>query len=158
MLSAGDQVNTASNESQYDGYLNQEIFSSMPQATSIGNHDSSSNSYNQHFNLPNESADLGDSTAGTDYWYVYNNTLFIDINSNNTSTAEHKAFMEDAIAKNKDVRWKVVVFHHSVYSTASHTTDGDIIQRRNELPPVFDELGIDVVLMGHDHVIHVHML
>lgn len=152
LLSAGDQVNTASNESQYDGYLNQEIFSSMPQATSIGNHDSSSNSYNQHFNLPNESADLGDSTAGTDYWYVYNNTLFMDINSNNTSTAEHKAFMEDAIAKNKDVRWKVVVFHHSVYSTASHTTDGDIIQRRNELPPVFDELGIDVVLMGHDHV------
>ena len=128
------------------------VISSMPQATSIGNHDSSSNSYNQHFNLPNESADLGDSTAGTDYWYVYNNTLFMDINSNNTSTAEHKAFMEDAIAKNKDVRWKVVVFHHSVYSTASHTTDGDIIQRRNELPPVFDELGIDVVLMGHDHV------
>ena len=67
-------------------------------------------------------------------------------------TAEHRAFMEEAIAANPDVTWKTVIFHHSVYSTASHTEDDDILQRREELPPVFDELGIDVVLMGHDHV------
>ena len=60
--------------------------------------------------------------------------------------------MESAIAQNPDVRWKTVVFHHSVYSTASHVNDGDIIERREELPPVMSELGIDVVLMGHDHV------
>ena len=60
--------------------------------------------------------------------------------------------MEAAIAANPGVKWKTVIFHHSVYSTASHTDDGDIIQRRSELPPVLDELGIDVVLMGHDHV------
>ena len=68
------------------------------------------------------------------------------------STAEHKKFMEEAIAANPDVTWKTVIFHHSVYSTASHTDDSDILQRREELPPVLDELGIDVVLMGHDHV------
>ena len=28
----------------------------------------------------------------------------------------------------------------------------DIITRRNELPQVFKDLDIDVVLMGHDHV------
>ena len=60
--------------------------------------------------------------------------------------------MQDAIAANPDVRWKTVVFHHSIYSTASHASDGDIIDRRNELPQIFDELDIDVVLMGHDHV------
>ena len=53
-----------------------------------------------------------------DYWFVYDNTLFMVINSNNRSTAEHKEFMESAIAQNPDVRWKTVVFHHSVYSTA----------------------------------------
>ena len=68
------------------------------------------------------------------------------------STAEHKAFMEEAIAANPDARWKVVSFHHSVYSVANHAVEGDILQRREELTPVFDELGIDVVLMGHDHV------
>ena len=150
LLSAGDQVNTASNEVQYTGYLNS-IFASLPSATTIGNHDSGSAAYNEHFNLPNES-EKGGTTAGTDYWFVYGNTLFMNINSNNRSNAEHKAFMEEAIAANKDVKWKTVVFHHSVYSTASHWDDSDIIDRRNELPQIFDELDIDVVLMGHDHV------
>ena len=127
-------------------------FSSLASVTTIGNHDSNSTAYNEHFNLPNESTEYGETNAGTDYWFVYNNTLFMDINSNDMSTAEHKAFMEEAIAANPDVTWKTVIFHHSVYSTASHTDDSDIIQRREELPPVFDELGIDVVLMGHDHV------
>lgn len=101
--------------------------------------------------MPNETA-KGETAAGTDYWYVYNNTLFMNINTNNTSTAEHKAFMKEAIKENQDVRWKVVVFHHSVYSVASHSVESSILKRREELTPVFDDLGIDVVLMGHDHV------
>lgn len=151
ILSAGDQVNTASNESQYSGYLEHDVLTGVPQATTIGNHDSSSNAYGQHFNLPNET-DKGQTTAGGDYWYVYNNTLFMDINTNNTSTAEHKAFMEEAIAANPNIRWKVVVFHHSIYSVASHAVENSILQRREELTPVFDDLEVDVVLMGHDHV------
>ena len=39
LLSGGDQVNTASNETQYTGYIN-ELFTSLPSATTIGNHDS----------------------------------------------------------------------------------------------------------------------
>ncbi len=35
----------------------------------IGNHDSSSAAYNEHFNLPNESAQYGATTAGSDYWF-----------------------------------------------------------------------------------------
>jgi len=151
ILSAGDQVNTASDENQYSGYLEHEELTSVPQATTIGNHDSSSNAYTQHFNLPNETA-KGETAAGTDYWYVYNNTLFMNINTNNTSTAEHKSFMKEAIKENQDVRWKVVVFHHSVYSVASHSVESSILKRREELTPVFDDLDIDVVLMGHDHV------
>ena len=151
MISAGDQVNTASNETQYAGYLN-DTLTSLTSATTIGKHDSSSTAYNEHFNLPNESAALGATTAGTDYWFVYNNTLFIDINSNDLSTAEHVEFIKSAIAANPDVKWKTVIFHHSVYSTASHVNDGDIIQRREQLPAEFENLDIDVVLMGHDHV------
>ena len=151
LLSAGDQVNTAKNETQYAGYLNG-AFTSLPSATSVGNHDSSSAAYSEHFNLPNTSADKGVTNAGSDYWFVYENTLFIDINSNNRSTAEHKAFIQEAIDANPNVKWKTVVFHHSIYSTASHVNDSDIITRREELPQVFTDLDIDVVLMGHDHV------
>ena len=151
LLSAGDQVNTADNEVQYSAYLEQSQLYDLPVATVVGNHDSARNSYDQHFNVPNES-DKGKTAASADYWFRYGNTLFLVLNVNNRSTAEHKAFMEDAIAQNTDAAWKVVAMHHSVYSVANHATENDILQRRNELVPVFKALDIDVVLQGHDHV------
>jgi predicted phosphodiesterase len=153
MLSAGDQVNTANNEEQYDGYLNHETLKNLPMATVIGNHDNSAANYDQHFNVANESSEYGTSDAGGDNYFVYNNTLFMVLNTNDLSTAEHKAFMKTAIeaTKEQDIRWKIVTFHHSIYTVASHYNN-DNTNRREELAPVFDELGIDVVLQGHDHV------
>lgn len=153
LLSAGDQVNTASNEDQYDGYLEHDTLLDLPTATVVGNHDSGSAAYDQHFNNPNESS-YGTTAAGGDYYFVYNHVLFLALNSNNTSTAEHKAFMEQAMqaTTGQDITWKVVVFHHSIYSVASHSLESGILTRREELVPVFKDLDIDVVLMGHDHV------
>lgn len=108
MISAGDQVNTAGNESQYAGFLNHDILKSTAIATVIGNHDTSNAAYSEHFNNPNV-YDFGKTSAGSDYWYVYNNVLFMNLNSNNLSTAVHKAFMEAAIAANPEVDWKIVV-------------------------------------------------
>ena len=151
MLSAGDQVNNASSESEYDGYLDHDALKDLPVATVIGNHDSSSDAYSQHFNVPNESVEHGTTAAGGDYWFVYNNALFMVLNSNDLSAAEHKAFMKDAIDVNPDVDWKIVTFHQSIYTVASHYNN-DGTDRRETLVPVFDELDIDVVLQGHDHV------
>ena len=122
----------------------------------MGNHDAGSSAYSQHFQVPNVSSlGMTEKTGkfGGDYWYTYNNVLFMSLNSNNMSTAEHREFMKTVLEENgADADWTVVTFHHSIYSTASHESDNDIIQRRAELAPVFTELGIDVVLMGHDHV------
>lgn len=146
------------NETQYASFLKPEALRSLTLATNIGNHDSNGINYQEHFNLPNESSSQGDTPAGGDYWYSYNGVLFLSLNSNNMSTAEHKEFMSSAIrayqAANNGAEplWKIVTFHHSIYSTASHMENDDIIQRRNGLPQVFKELDIDVVLQGHDHV------
>ncbi len=153
MLSAGDQVNRANDEDQYDGYLEHSTLQDLPVATVVGNHDSSSVAYDEHFNVPNESA-YGSTAASGDYYFVYNNVLFMALNSNNRSTAEHKAFMEEAIAATADqnITWKIVTFHHSIYSVANHASESDILERREQLAPIFKDLDIDVVLMGHDHV------
>ena len=55
LLSAGDQVNGASDEGQYDGYLDHDVLTGLPAATVVGNHDAASNAYGQHFNIANES-------------------------------------------------------------------------------------------------------
>jgi len=157
LLSAGDQVNTASDEEQYVGYLEHDELTGLPVATVIGNHDSGSIAYDEHFNVPNESGVYGTTNAGGDYYFVYNHVLFLILNSNDTSAAEHRAFMEAAIAATagQDITWKVVSFHHSVYTVASHSSDSYITSEtgfKNTMVPILDELGIDVVLQGHDHV------
>ena len=42
--------------------------------------------------------------------------------------------------------------HKAPYSNGSHFDDDDVIQLRKELSTLMPELGIDVVLQGHDHV------
>lgn len=153
MLSAGDQVNTANNEDEYTAFIDRQGLQNITLATVIGNHDSKNRAYSEHFELPNEQAE-GATTAGSNYFYTYNNTLFIVLNSNNRSSAEHEETVRKAIAEtaNKNIKWRVITYHHSVYSVASHAVDEDILQRRPELSEIAKKYNIDLVINGHDHV------
>ena len=155
LYSLGDQVNehASKSELEYSGYIERENAEGITFATLIGNHDSRANSYSQHFALPNLQAE-GKTEAGSNYYFVYNNTLFIQLNSNNMNTAEHKATIEKAIemTKNQNIKWKVVGFHHAIYSAAKHANDDDIIKRRAEYPALMKQYGIDLIVAGHDHV------
>lgn len=151
ILSAGDQVNTSSNEEEYASFFAPEELASIALIPAIGNHDDGS-LYQYHYNSPNESATNGTTSAGGDYWFAYGNTLYMVLNSNNQSALSHEVFMEDAIAQaGSGIQWKVVMFHHSIYSSGTHSDDSSILSRRSDLYPIFDTLDIDVVLMGHDH-------
>jgi hypothetical protein len=155
LFSAGDQVESAPNEAQYDTFLKPEQVRSIPVVATNGNHDVGSKAYEQHFNVPNEDLTAGAGSAtssGGDYWFIYKDVLFVNINSNSRDYASHNAFMEKVVAEHGDeAKWKVLAFHHSIYSVASHTTDGDIIERRGTMPAQISKAGFDVVLMGHDH-------
>ena len=153
MVSAGDQVNSATSEAEYAGYLSAEVLASLPVATTIGNHDSSSKQYSYHYNNPN--VDKMDATgakeAGTDYYYRYGNTLFIVIDTNNYNCGTHEKNIKTAIENNKDAKWRVVTFHQDIYGSGYDHSDSDGIVLRTQLTPIFDEYDIDVVLQGHDH-------
>lgn len=156
LFSAGDQVNTASSEDEYTSFLAPEQMRSIPLVATNGNHDVGSKAYEQHYNLPNEDLTAGaagnDSSSGGDYWFIYKDVLFVNINSNSRDHDSHAEFMRKVVEEHGDAaKWKVVAFHHSIYSVASHATDGDIIERRDALPSTISELGFDVALMGHDH-------
>lgn len=161
MISVGDQINNGkelngqSNELEYSGYFAPKQFTSLPISAIAGNHETYGPGHITHFNCPNLSTKYGifsgELTTGTDYYFTYGNVLYLMLNSNDMNEEDHKQFMKDAIAKNPNAKWRVAVLHHSVYSSADHETDEDIIERRNTLPPIFDSLGIDVVLDGHDH-------
>ena len=156
VLSAGDQVEHHSSDIEYEDFLSASALTSLPLAANIGNHDVGSLFYDNRFNMPNVSEDYGtadsETNSGGDYWFIYNDVLFLSLNSNNLSTASHQAFIDSVLREHgQGVTWKVVTFHHSIYSAATHNSDDDILQRREELPRLFSQYDIDVVLMGHDH-------
>ncbi len=152
LLIAGDHVDEKNNEDHFDDLLHHEVLTGLPMANVIGNHESKSEIYSQHFFRPNDSTEYGVTTAGGDAWFTYNDVLFFLINSNDKDTEEHRTFMESVLAENPHCTWRVVALHHSLYTVANHAYDNSILERREELVPLFDELGIDVVLSGHDHV------
>lgn len=157
IVSVGDQVNAGKNEREYAAYLGADALTSLPVATTIGNHDSVSNQYSLHFNNPNafSSSDAnyiqGQTEAGTDYYYSYGNVLFIVLDTNNYNCATHENVMKKAISENKDAKWRIVVFHQDIFGSGYDHSDSDGMVLRTQLTPLMDKYDIDVVLQGHDH-------
>lgn len=160
LLSAGDQINESNanaedvrktRESEYAGYLYPSVFRSLPIAATIGNHDKDGADYSAHFNNPNSQDNLGSTAAGSDFYFNYGNVLFISLNTNNRNQAEHRTFMEKAVASNPDAAWKVVIFHSDIYGSGQPHADTDAATNRIIFAPLMDEFDIDVCLTGHDH-------
>ncbi len=155
LISAGDQIDWDINEEQYRRFLAPSELSSLALAPTIGNHDAATSLYSEHFNNPNNTLNgfaYGATEAGGDYWYTYNNALFIHLNSNNLSAAEHKAFMQAAFDANPDATWNILVMHQSLFSGGGNHIRDPIVALRNVLVPVITEFDFDVVLSGHDHI------
>lgn len=150
--SVGDQVDDPESEKDYSAYFAPDIMKQLPVATTIGNHDNAKY-YGYHFNVPNETELEDSSNAGGDYSFTYGDVLFMNLNTNSGNTEEHVQFMEKAVEDTADqaIKWKIVVFHHSIYSVGGHAEEDEILKLREGLVPAIDALDIDAVLMGHDH-------
>ncbi|SFJ31473.1 purple acid phosphatase family protein [Amycolatopsis sacchari] len=161
LVSGGDQVESANNESQWDAFLSSDKLRQYPWAATIGNHDVGGKAYEQHFWTPNTDRSAPyyngaqDTRSGGDYWYIYKDVLFIDLNSNayaSGSDEAHIGYVTDVIKQHGGkAKYTVLVYHHSIYSPADHANDGDNQQRRQDFPTAFSNLGVDLVLQGHDH-------
>ncbi len=166
IVSPGDQIANWDQEGQYDAFIINDL-STIGISTTVGpahdavynGTDTKSQLYKDHYNLPNLSDKYGVSNTSADYYYTYGNALFMHLNvtSNNPNdlTEEvvdgHKAFMEEAMV-DTDCTWNIVVMHYSFYSYGDHANDSITEAYRTAFVPVFDELNIDLVLSGHDHI------
>ncbi|MCG2800603.1 MAG: metallophosphoesterase family protein [Cellulomonas sp.] len=167
LVSGGDQVDSASNETQWSAFLAPDKLRHYPWAATIGNHDVGGRAYQQHMFTPNTdysgalyaNGNPSSNTSGGDYWYIYKDVLFIDLNSNSYSTAQggggdaaHIAYVTQVIQDHgAAAKYTVLVYHHAIYSPADHAKDSDNKVRRVDFPTTFSALGVDLVLQGHDH-------
>lgn len=162
IISAGDQINEKAldgsekkdleQEIEYSGLLSSKVLSSLPIATTIGNHDSNTVNYKYHFNNPNSfTQETTPTKAGKGYYFTYGNALFITLNTNNHNCKDHEALLKKAAQANPDAKWKIVTIHHDIYGSGAGHSNSDGMLLRKQLTKLLDKYDIDVVLQGHDH-------
>lgn len=154
--SLGDQIEGwGAPLAQYDGFFSPDVIRQIPLSAIPGNHEGYPSAiafgdYDEHFINPNQAPDLRNS------WFERNNVLFINLDSNASQEDDierHKRFLKDTIDNRGAFNeWVIVGMHHSLYSQATHYTDSDVGRLRDGLADTFSELGVDVVLSGHDHI------
>lgn len=161
VLSSGDQIQSTKKKSpkkaawgseiEYSGYLSPDVLKNLPVATTVGNHDADNENYLYHFNITNASNLGSNGTVGGDYWFKHDNALFIMLNTQDTNVEEHRQFIEQTVAANKDCKWRIVTLHQDIYGSAEHSNEPEITNLRYQLAPIFEDNKVDVVLTGHDH-------
>jgi PKD repeat protein len=133
----------------------------------IGNHDSfDSNAgtwpYMDIFTLPT-AGEAGGEPSSTEEWYSfdYANIHFVSLDS--ATYPMHDPNFEgmvdwlDVDLGNTTQDWIVVFFHHPPYSKGAHDSDdlsdsnGRLVEMRQQVVPVLEDHGVDLVLTGHSH-------
>ncbi len=125
----------------------------MTTAPVAGNHDGNLkwNWFNNMFNL--NAAENSSTTTGVYYSFDYGNAHIAVLNSNDMYPMSQQQinWLKNDMNKS-DADWKMVLMHRASYSAGKNINKPDTIIMRNVLVPLMDELNIDLVLAGHDHM------
>ncbi|WP_260182423.1 S-layer homology domain-containing protein [Paenibacillus baekrokdamisoli] len=125
---------------------------SIPSGYAMGNHDVGGDGkeiFAKGWELPKNGPDFMKEYA---YSFDSGEVHFIVMNSEGdvvTMAKQAEWLREDIQKSNK--KWKMVMFHKPVYHTEKGR--GDLIENtQTYFGPILEELGVDLVLEGHDHV------
>jgi hypothetical protein len=86
------------------------------------------------------------------YSFNYRNAHFVALSTelDEGGEIEQLKFLKNDLLitkANKNIDWTIVFFHRPFYSA----DDSDITNMRRTYHPLFDKLGVDLVLQGHSH-------
>jgi hypothetical protein len=129
--------------------------------STIGNHDAANTStYLDIFNFP-KNGEAGGVPSGTELYYSfdYGNIHFVCIDSENSSREPGSPmleWLEADLAANTN-QWIIAFWHSPPYSYSSHNSDdindsaGRLFDMRENVVPILEQYGVDLVLCGHSH-------
>lgn len=170
-LMLGDNAYTDGTDEQYQAAMFNRYFELLRQTavwSTFGNHDAISASsstqtgvYYDIFTHP-ANAEAGGLPSGTEAYYSfdYGNIHFISLNSQDVSRLPTGAMLIWLQADLADTlaEWVIAYWHHPPYSKGSHDSDnptdsaGRLIDMRENVLPILEDAGVDLVLSGHSHV------
>ncbi len=158
-----EQFQSALFDHMYDELLKNTVFWPTPGNHDMGNADSETKSgpYYDIFSLP-VNGEAGGIPSGTEAYYAfdYANIHFISMDSDDTpldKDGDMITWLESDLKADKS-KWTIVFFHHPPYTKGTYDSDsytesgGKMTHIRENIVPILDKYGVDLVLSGHSHV------
>jgi hypothetical protein len=156
IVNGGDMGDNGKSFYQWQWSLNgfAKAFANTSTFFGAGNHEDGSFAMKNFYNytLPSGFEQTGETGQYYSFNYANAHIAVLDTNdatSKGLSNTQMNWLTNDLGASKAD--WKIVLMHKSIYSAGSHSKDSDIVSMRAQLAPLFAEMGVDLVLAGHDH-------
>lgn len=166
VLQLGDNAYDSGLDSEYQSMVF-DIYGSLmrqvPFWSCLGNHETDQATefvngypYFSIYTLPT-AAECGGVASGTEHYYSfdYGNIHFISLDSMTASrspTGAMATWLASDLAANT-ATWTIAFFHHPPYTKGSHDSDSEteLIEMRENLLPILEQGGVDLVVNGHSH-------
>lgn len=163
-VSLGDLAYTSGSDNQFQ----KSLFDTFPQLlrnTALwpvyGNHDARRWTYFRLFSLP-EQGEAGGEPSGTENYYSfdYGDVHFIMLDSESSANepgSDMYNWLQRDLAQNHS-KWLIAVLHHPPYSKGTHDSDvnrgsnAGMVAMRENIVPLLEAAGVDLVLSGHSHM------
>lgn len=173
MILLGDNAYDFGTDGQYQDALFNNMYENIISNTVIwptpGNHDyysgadaaTQTGAYYQIFSMPTD-AELGGTPSHTKAYYSFNigNIHFISLDSYDSSrdsTSAMGLWLKQDLQQNQQ-EWTIAFWHHAPYTKGSHNSDNpfpyldfELPQMREQLVPILERYGVDLILCGHSH-------
>ncbi|MCI0746909.1 MAG: metallophosphoesterase family protein [Verrucomicrobia subdivision 3 bacterium] len=165
-LMLGDNAYLTGADSEYQGA----VFDTYPEMLrksvlwpTLGNHDTAQDPvtaddipYFLNFSLPT-AGEAGGVPSGTEKYYSFNygniHLICLDsMSSDRSSNGTMCAWLRADLAATPS-EWIFAFWHHPPYSKGSHDSDAEfeLIEMRQNVLPILEASGVDLVLCGHSH-------
>lgn len=140
-----------------------ELLRQVPLWPIYGNHDGQSANANSqsgvYFDIfdPPTQGEAGGVPSGNEAYYSFDvgNVHIVVLSSYQTPRSPGSAMAAwlDADLAAAAADWLIVAFHHPPYSKGSHDSDteAEMVEMRQNLLPILEARGVDLVLTGHSH-------
>ena len=160
-LMLGDNAYSTGTDTEYQNAVFN-MYPTILQNTTLwscrGNHeaDAGGATYYNIFTFP-RNAEAGGLASGTEAYYSfeYGNIHFICLDSYGSSrsaTGPMATWLRNDLAV-VERDWIIAFWHHPPYTKGSHNSDteADLIEMRQNILPILEDGGVDLVLCGHSH-------